>query len=254
MWLIIKTNYKNKALQAKKNDDLKESQKAPSSDKIVGSNLLTKNISNEVSFKSTQTNETSFVPCEACAKVQTNLKQNADLLINMCHFQNIQSQVGKYRASLMANQLAGGWLSGSDLEKWLIEQDKDLNKISKQLEYLSKNNDLLKTKIIDNEAFIQKLQESDKDLKKMLKEEQESQSITMKQYEKKLSEQKNDLQTKLKNLELENKTLCDLKNSLDQKYEKLTNLHENNEKIIVELSILKYLYTLFNLIYFNIFY
>ena len=182
------------------------------------------------------------MPCEACAKVQTNLKQNADLLINMCHFQNIQSQVGKYRASLMANQLAGGWLSGSDLEKWLIEQDKDLNKISKQLEYLSKNNDLLKTKIIDNEAFIQKLQESDKDLKKMLKEEQESQSITMKQYEKKLSEQKNDLQTKLKNLELENKTLCDLKNSLDQKYEKLTNLHENNEKIIVELSILKYLY------------
>lgn len=179
------------------------------------------------------------MPCEACAKVQTNLKQNADQLINMCHYQNIQSQVGKYRASLMASQLAGGWLSGSDLDKWLVEQDKDLTKISKQLEYLSKNNELLKTKLADNDTLIVKMQETEKEVRKQLKDEQDSQSITMKQYEKKLTDQKTELQAKIKGLETENKSLLDLKTSLDQKYENLKNLHENNEKIITELSKLK---------------
>lgn len=111
-----------------------------------------KSVSTDVSSKSVQTLETAFVPCESCAKIQTNLKQNADLLINMCHYQNITSQVGKYRASLMSNQLVGGWLSGPDLEKWLIEQDKDLNRISKQLDFLTKNNELMQTKLQTNEV------------------------------------------------------------------------------------------------------
>lgn len=110
-------------------------------------------VSGEVSTKSVQTLETAFVPCESCAKIQTNLKQNADLLINMCHYQNINSQVGKYRASLMSNQLVGGWLSGPDLEKWLIEQDKDLNRISKQLDFLTKNNELIQSKLKENEVY-----------------------------------------------------------------------------------------------------
>lgn len=110
-------------------------------------------VSGEVSTKSVQTLETAFVPCESCAKIQTNLKQNADLLINMCHYQNINSQVGKYRASLMSNQLVGGWLSGPDLEKWLIEQDKDLNRISKQLDFLTKNNELMQSKLKENEVY-----------------------------------------------------------------------------------------------------
>lgn len=183
-----------------------------------------------------QTNETAFVPCESCAKVQTNLKQNADQLINICHYQNLTSQVGKYRASLMANQLVGGWLNGSDLEKWLIEQDKDLNKIAKHLEYLSKQNELLKSKLNDNEAQITRMTANEKDLKKSLKEELETREITAKQYEKKLSDLKNDLQTKINNLELELKNLTQLKISLEQKNESLKNLYENNEKIVIELS------------------
>ena len=158
-------------------------------------------ISNEISFKSTQTNETSFVPCESCAKVQTNLKQNADQLINMCHYQDIQSQVGKYRATLMSNQLIGGWLSGSELERWLIEQDRDFGKISKQLEYLTKNNQLLKSKLEEGEQAITRLQNVEKELRKNVKEEKDSQGITMKQYEKKLVEQKSELDLRIKNLE-----------------------------------------------------
>ena len=193
-------------------------------------------ISNDVGFKSTQTNETSFVPCESCAKIQTNLKQNADQLINMCHYQDIKSHVGQYRASLMSNQLVGGWLSGAELDKWLIEQDKDLARVSKQLEFLSKNNEMLKAKITENEVKTVKLVNVEKELKKNLQNEKDSQAVTMKQYEKKLDIQRIELEEKIKGLETEVKTLANLKTSLDEKYDKLNNLHENNENIIVQLN------------------
>ena len=201
-------------------------------------------IAEEVSSKSVQTHETSFVPCESCAKVQTNLKQNADEIINMCHYQEITSQVGKYRTSLMANQLVGGWLSGPDLEKWLLEQNKDLSRISKQLEYLSKNNELTKTKLTETETKMTKMQTDEKELKKSLKEEQDLRSITMKQYEKKLADQKADHDNKMARLESELSSLNNLKISLEGKYESLKNLNDNNEKIIIELSeffLLRYL-------------
>lgn len=148
-------NNKNKTLiGAKKKNSTEEIRIS----KAINETTLTtptsqKSVSTDVSSKSVQTLETAFVPCESCAKIQTNLKQNADLLINMCHYQNITSQVGKYRASLMSNQLVGGWLSGPDLEKWLIEQDKDLNRISKQLDFLTKNNELMQTKLKENEVY-----------------------------------------------------------------------------------------------------
>ena len=121
---------------------------------LISITFLSRSISiaAEVGYKSTQTNETSFVPCESCAKVQTNLKANADQLINMCHYQDIQSSVGKFRASLMASQLVGGWLSGPELERWLQEQDKDLGRIGKQLEFMTKNNQMLRAKLAENEV------------------------------------------------------------------------------------------------------
>ncbi|CAF0817787.1 unnamed protein product [Brachionus calyciflorus] len=195
-----------------------------------------KQISDEISNKSVQTNETAFVPCESCAKVQTNLKQNADQIINMCHYQNIQSQVGKFRSNLMANQLVGGWLSGQDLEKWLVEQDKDLTKISKQIEFLSKNNELLKNKINENEETIKKMSQSEKDLKKELRDEKDTREITVKQYEKKLNDLKMETQKKITNLESEIKNLNQIKINLEEKNENLKNLYDNNEKIVVELN------------------
>lgn len=232
------------AKQKQSTDELRSSQTisnslAPSSKQSTSSKTSNSNktkISEEVSSKSVQTHETAFVPCESCAKIQNNLKQNADEIINMCHYQEITSQVGKYRASLMANQLVGGWLSGTDLEKWLLEQNKDLSRISKQLEFLSKNNELLKTKMNENETKMTKMQSDEKDLKKTLKDEQELRSITMKQYEKKLSDQKSDYENKLSRLDNELNSLNNLKISIEEKYESLKNLNDNNEKIIVELS------------------
>ena len=117
--------------------------------------------------QSVQTIESSLGPCETCAKVQANLKQNADQLINMCYYQNLTSQVGKLRTTLAEGQTsAGGWLSGADLERWLAEQDKDLGKVAKQLEFLNKNSELLKGKLVESEATIQRMLTAEKEAKK----------------------------------------------------------------------------------------
>lgn len=136
----------------------------------------------------------------------------------------------------MANQLVGGWMNGSDIEKWLIEQDKDFGKIAKHLEFLSKNNELLKTKLSENEVQVEKMKTAEKELRKILKEEQDTKGITAKQYEKKLNDQKTELQNKINSLEAEIKNLSQIKQNLEEKNQSLKNLYENNEKIVVELS------------------
>jgi hypothetical protein len=219
------------SINGSEKSSLKQHQQTP---KAVSSEK--ESISSEVHSKGVQTNETAFVPCESCAKVQANLKQNADQLINMCHYQNIVSQVGKYRSSLNGNQLASGWLNGNDLERWLTEQDKDLGKIANHLEFVSKNNDLLKDKLSETETAMQKFSTVEKEMKRTLKDEQELRTIQMKQYEKKLADQKSELQAKIASLETELGQLNAVKNNLEQRFESMKNLNDNNEKIIIELS------------------
>jgi uncharacterized protein (DUF3084 family) len=78
--------------------------------------------------------------------------------------------------------------------------------------------------------------QNEKELKKNIKDEQDSRLITTKQYEKKLTDQYTDLNGKLTTLETELTNLKKIKFSLEEKYQALKNLNDNNEKIIVELS------------------
>lgn len=80
------------------------------------------------------------------------------------------------------------------------------------------------------------MSQAEKELKKTLKEDQDSRAIMAKQYEKKLADQKTDLNGKIKSLEGDLANLKKIKLSLEEKYEALKNLNDNNEKIIVELS------------------
>lgn len=221
-------------LQAKTNNSA--IRKSSSYDLPPQANHQHRKIADETSNKFVQTIETAFVPCDSCAKVQSNLKQNADQLINMCHYQNIVSQVGKFRSSLMANQIVGGWLNGQDLEKWLLEQDKDLNRIAKQLEYLGKNNELLKAKLTESEENLSKTKNVEKDLRKNLKDEENIRTTTVKHYEKKLQDQKFEMQSTINSLENELKQLKELKLNLEERIEHFKSLNDNNEKIINELS------------------
>jgi hypothetical protein len=209
-------------------------------------------ISSEISQKSTQTFETAFVPCESCAKVQNHLKQNADLILNMCHYQNIPSYLAKFRSSL-TNQTVG-WLNSTDIERWMLEQDKDLTKISKQLEYLSKNGELLKEKLQESENNLSKFQATEKDLKKSLRDEQEIRTTIMKQFEKKMNDQKNELNLQFKSLENEFNNLKQFKENLESQVENLESIKIENERIINELSMFNLPESMFDGLYNRFFY
>ena len=174
------------------------------------------------------------MPCESCAKVQNSLKQSGDIILNMCHYQNIPSNLSKFRSGL-TNQTIG-WLNAPDIERWLLEQEKDLTKLSKQLEYWTKNSELMKNKWQDSENNLTKLSANEKDLKKAIKDEQEIRATMMKQYEKKLLDQKNELNQQFKSLEEEHRTLRLIKENLESQISNLESIKMENERIINELS------------------
>ncbi len=116
--LLIRFKLKNNLSLKKALNDEKNSSQTTSKNQTSNSITSFKrsqdqnSISNEVASKGSQTNETAFVPCSSCAKVQKNLEKNADQLINMCHYRNIISNIGKYRSNLISSHLIGGWLNG----------------------------------------------------------------------------------------------------------------------------------------------
>ncbi len=136
----------------------------------------------------------------------------------------------------MSDRLVGGWLSGPELDKWLGEQDKDLGRIGKQLEFLNKNNGLLKAKLEEKETELGRLGAARDTLRKEVKEAGEEKAVLMRQYERRLAEQKGEMEGRIGQLEKEVGSLGDLKKSLDEKYENLKRLYENNESIIGELT------------------
>lgn len=84
-------------------------------------------IAKDNSNKSSQTLETAFVPCESCHRVQNSFKSVADSMTSLCKTQGLPSSVAKYRKQLKGIE----WYSANDLNRWSVEQNKDLDRINK---------------------------------------------------------------------------------------------------------------------------
>ena len=84
-------------------------------------------IAKDNSNKSSQTLETAFVPCESCLRVQNSFKSVADCMSNLCKAQGLPSSVAKYRKQLKGIE----WYSANDLNRWSVEQNKDLDRVNK---------------------------------------------------------------------------------------------------------------------------
>lgn len=56
-----------------------------------------KQISGDENSKASQTEETAFVPCEACDVVQKKMRESGDLVIDICQNQGLPSSLRKYR-------------------------------------------------------------------------------------------------------------------------------------------------------------
>lgn len=95
-------------------------------------------------FKSTQTVETAFVPCESCSVIQRSFKKSAFAIFKTCQKLNLPSNINKL---IMKSDIDEAWMSFNEITKYSYEQDKDLSVICRQIETLVGETEQLKTEM-----------------------------------------------------------------------------------------------------------
>ena len=172
----------------------------------------------------------------ACAQqAQTGLQQSADQIINMCHFHNLASNVAKYRMSLQT-QTAESWLNADEMREWTSEQSKDLARLAAHMDVLVKSNEALKARLAECESLQGKMASAEKELKKSIRDEQDIRATLVRQYEKKLADQRGELDKHKAKLESELKQLQAANEQLTNGYDNAKWLIAKNEKSSQEMS------------------
>ncbi|XP_022085634.1 coiled-coil domain-containing protein 157-like isoform X2 [Acanthaster planci] len=140
-------------------------------------------IAKDIRTVSSQTLETAFVPCEACACVQLSLKQVADLITEVCSSQGLQSSIAKHRT-----QGIDVTMTAADVTRWTTQQGKDLNQIKQCLQDLLDQIDPLKSDLSASEAECSELKKGISEKSLELKKEKEAREAQRKQHQTKLKE------------------------------------------------------------------
>ncbi|KAG9354706.1 hypothetical protein JZ751_001419 [Albula glossodonta] len=81
---------------------------------------------------SSQTVKSALVPCAACARVQSSMRDVSDTLVGMCQSQGLPSSLVYFLAAL-DESLEQGQLSPADVAQWAAEQSRDLGRVGKHL-------------------------------------------------------------------------------------------------------------------------
>lgn len=117
-------------------------------------------ISKIMSNAATQTFDTAFVACEACAHMQQNLIDVGTAVISLCESQGLQSSLAKQKKLLKKSLMAA-----TDVNRWATEQNRDIDRINKHLEYLYSEIEPLKSELEKSRQTSRKLRDQLKDLK-----------------------------------------------------------------------------------------
>ena len=124
---------------------------------------------------STQTYDTAFIPCEACARTQQNLIEVGSMVIKVCESQGLPSSLAKQKKLLRQSLMAA-----ADVSRWASEQNQDLGRINDHLDNLYAQINPLEDKLHRSKQACVNLEMQIKDLEKQLSEEQ---NITQKKEE-----------------------------------------------------------------------
>ena len=122
----------------------------------VGEATMSKCVSNIA----TQTFDTAFVACEACAHMQQNLVDVGTAMIALCESQGLQSSLAKQK-----KQLKKSLMAVTDITRWTTEQNRDIERINKHLEFLYSEIEPLKSELEKSRQNNRKLREQVKELK-----------------------------------------------------------------------------------------
>ncbi|XP_033627970.1 coiled-coil domain-containing protein 157-like [Asterias rubens] len=130
-----------------------------------------------------QTLETSFVPCEACACVQLSLKSVTDMIVEVCESQGLPSAMARHRS-----QEVVATMTASDVSRWTKEQGKDLDRIRKHLQDLLAQIDPLKLNFSASETECSQLKQGINEKSQELKREKAQRETQLKQHQSRLKE------------------------------------------------------------------
>jgi len=115
---------------------------------------------------STQTYDTAFIPCEACARTQQNLIEVGSMVIKVCESQGLPSSLAKQKKLLRQSLMAA-----ADVSRWTSEQNQDLGRINDHLDNLYAQINPLEEKLSRSKQACTNLEKQIKDLEKQLSDE-----------------------------------------------------------------------------------
>ncbi|CAF4735521.1 unnamed protein product [Rotaria sp. Silwood1] len=168
--------------------------------------------------KRCQTNETLMGPCQSCVKFQQCLRDHSDSLINLCHTYNLPSSLAQYRCTIT------DLFSLDNINHWSDCQTKDIDRLSKHLEYL--NNTLNKTKsdLQLNENRCKKQDETNHRLQQLINDDKQSKKILQDLHDKKINDLKKQHEQQEYNLNEQIKLLTNQKIKIEQQLKEVNDL------------------------------
>ncbi|KAG9270542.1 coiled-coil domain-containing protein 157 [Astyanax mexicanus] len=95
---------------------------------------------------SVQTVESALVPCTACARVQSSLKESAEACLSLCRALGVNSFLQHLLMAVEDTEQLGR-LTASDLAQWACEQRKDMGRIEQHITEVKETVDSLRNKL-----------------------------------------------------------------------------------------------------------
>ncbi|CAB1319673.1 unnamed protein product [Coregonus sp. 'balchen'] len=89
-------------------------------------------ISTDTRNVSCQTVVSSLVPCDACANVQSSLRETGDALVELCRSEGLPSSLQRLLVAV-DDTLEQGRLTAGDVSQWSTEQRRDMGRVGKHL-------------------------------------------------------------------------------------------------------------------------
>ncbi|KAG1951007.1 coiled-coil domain-containing protein [Pimephales promelas] len=135
---------------------------------------------------SCQTVESALVPCEACACVQTVMKESSDALVSLCRSLGLPCSMQSFLEAVEETQQLGR-LSASDISQWASEQRKDMSRVGKHVLEVRETVEPLKKKLKETEMEREKLR---KQLSETVRREKEERRKMEEKCERRMQEVK----------------------------------------------------------------
>lgn len=90
-------------------------------------------ISTDTRSVSCQTLVSSLVPCDACAQVQSSLRESGDALVKLCQSEGLPSSLQRLLVAV-DDTMGQGRLTACDVAQWSTEQRRDMGRVGKHLQ------------------------------------------------------------------------------------------------------------------------